>query len=75
VAIQFPLSNLATFIGGGGGCTGAGGSVGICGPDDCWNDCELQEEVTHASKIARAARAMRPAQVAGGLAAVIVSER
>jgi hypothetical protein len=43
------------FIGGGGGCTGAGGGTGIDGPDDCWNDCELQEDTTHAIRIASAA--------------------
>jgi len=52
VAIQFPLSSLATFIGGGGGCTGAGGATGIEGPVDCWNDCELHEEATHTNRIA-----------------------
>jgi hypothetical protein len=52
VAIHLPLSNRATFIGGGGGCTGAGGGTGIDGPGDCWNDSELQEEAAHASRIA-----------------------
>jgi len=31
---------------------GAGGGVGIAGPDDCWNDGELQEETTHARRSA-----------------------
>jgi hypothetical protein len=31
---------------------GAGGGVGIAGPDDCWNDGELQEEATHATRSA-----------------------
>jgi len=75
VAIQFPFSSLATFIGGGGGCTGAGGGVGIDGPGDCWNDCELQEEVTHASRIVSAARAARRALADGGLAAVNLREQ
>jgi len=75
VAIQFPLSNLARFIGGGGGCTGAGGGFGIDGPVDCWNDSELQEEVMHASRMVSAARAARRALVGDGLAAVNVRER
>jgi hypothetical protein len=75
VAIQFPFSNLATFIGGGGGCTGAGGSIGIDGPADCWNDCELQEEVTHASRIVSAAKAARRALVGDGLAVINVREQ
>jgi len=75
VAIQFPLSNLATFIGGGGACTGAGGGVGIDGPVDCWNDSELQEEVVHASRIVSAARAARRALAGDGLAAVNVREQ
>src|ERR1700733_5694144 len=29
---------------------GAGGGVGIGGPDDSWNDGELQEETTHAKR-------------------------
>jgi hypothetical protein len=69
------LSNLAIFIGGGGGCTGAAGSIGIDGPEDCWNDCELHEEVTHASTIVSAARAARRALAGGGLAAVNVGEQ
>src|SRR5690242_6701266 len=56
VAIQFPLSSRATFIGGGGGCTGAGGGVGIAGPDCCWNDCESQDEITHVTTIANAVK-------------------
>src|SRR5580693_1590602 len=31
---------------------GAGGAVGIGGPDDSWNDGELQEETTHAKRSA-----------------------
>ena len=31
---------------------GAGGGVGIAGPEDCWNDGELQEEATHARRSA-----------------------
>ncbi|WP_423956452.1 hypothetical protein [Candidatus Binatus sp.] len=69
------MSNLATFIGGGGGCTGAGGSVGIDGPEDCWNDCELQEEVAHASRIVSAARAARRAVAGDGLAVIGVREQ
>jgi len=75
VAVQFPFSNLARFIGGGGGCTGAGGGVGIDGPADCWNDCELQEKVTHASRIVSAARAARRALVGDGLAVINVREQ
>jgi len=63
------------FIGGGGGCTGAGGSVGIDGPADCWNDCELQEEVTQASRIVSAARAARRALVGDGLAVINLREQ
>jgi hypothetical protein len=44
-------------MGGAGACGGTGGSAGIDGPGDCWNDCELQEEVTHASRIASDATA------------------
>ena len=68
------MSNLATFIGGGGGCTGAGGGVGIDGLE-YWNDCELQEEVTHASRIVSAARATRRVLVAGRLVAISVREQ
>jgi hypothetical protein len=75
VAIQVPLSNLATFIGGGGGCTGAGGSIGIDGPADCWNDCELQEAVTHASRSASALRAARRALAGDGFAVIEVREQ
>jgi hypothetical protein len=51
------LSSRASFIGGGGGCTGAGGGTGIDGPGDCWNDSEPQEEITHAIRTASDATA------------------
>jgi len=68
------LSNLATFTGGGGGCTGAGGGVGIDGPA-FWNDCELQEEVMDASRIVSAARATRREPACDGLAVINVGEQ
>jgi hypothetical protein len=75
VAIQFPLSNLATFIGGGGGCTGTGGSAGVDVDAKYWNDCESQEEVTHASAIAIAAKAAQRALAGDGLAVIDVREQ
>jgi hypothetical protein len=59
VANQFPSSWRAGFIGGAGGCTGAGGSVGIEGPLLCWNDCELHPATRHASTIANDVNARR----------------
>src|ERR1700716_2747938 len=49
VAYQLPSICRAGFIGGAGGCAGAGGGVGIEGPLLSWNDCELQAAIRHAS--------------------------
>src|SRR5260370_24131654 len=59
VANQFPSICRAGLIGGAGGCTGAGGSVGIEGPLLCWNDCELHPATRHASTIASDVNARR----------------
>src|SRR5260370_41842635 len=53
VANQFPSICRAGLIGGAGGCTGAGVSVGIEGPLLCWNDCELHPGTRHTRTIAR----------------------
>ncbi|MGA9725201.1 MAG: hypothetical protein WBQ86_22290 [Candidatus Binatus sp.] len=45
------MSNRATFIGGGGACGAYGISTGIDSDAAYWNDCELHEEATHASRI------------------------
>src|SRR5258708_39492399 len=59
VANQFPSICRAGLIGGAGGCTGAGGSVGIEGPLLCWNDCELHPATRHTSTIASDVNARR----------------